>query len=143
MDVSNLYVPDTSKWLQFYKDTSKQFMRNIKKGQFGGSIAKGKQSNITPIEWKKNPKSKMEISDVPVNIISPSKAVVLQAQSEVKRKINMNRGLKRKRRSDKTKQKGKRRKIVVKKRRVGNKNSKTKHNRVKKQKKKTSSDIFG
>jgi len=92
MDASKLYVPDVSKWIDFYKNS---YLQNKKRNsQFGGSIVGGVKTRIIPIEDKKKigePERK-EINDVPIKIISPSQAVVEQAETEIERQ-----GLKRKR----------------------------------------------
>ena len=85
MIVSKLYVPDTSKWIEFYKNSN---LHDKKRGTpFGGSIVGGARTNIIPIEQKKKTKEpqRMEINDLPVKIISPSLAVVEQAETEIKR----------------------------------------------------------
>ena len=85
MTVSKLYVPDTSKWIEFYRNSN---LHEKKRGtQFGGSKVGGAKTNIIPIEEKKKTKEpqRMEINDVPVKIISPSLAVVEQAETEIKR----------------------------------------------------------
>ena len=52
MDAFKLYVPDTSKWIEFYKNSN---LHDKKRGtQFGGSIVGGARTNIIPIEEKKN-----------------------------------------------------------------------------------------
>lgn len=91
MDASKLYVPDASKWIEFYKNS---YLQNKKrKNQFGGSIVGGAKTNIIPIEQKKKigEPQQTEINDVPVKIISPAQAVVEQAETEIERQ-----GLKRK-----------------------------------------------
>ena len=80
MIVSKLYVPDTSKWIEFYKNS---ILHEKKRGtQFGWSKVGGAKTNIIPIEEKKKTKEpqRIEINDVPVKIISPSLAVVEQAK---------------------------------------------------------------
>lgn len=76
MDASKLYVPDTSKWIEFYKNSN--LHDKMRGTQFGGSIVGGARTNIIPIEQKKKTKEpqRMEINDVPVKIISPSQTVV-------------------------------------------------------------------
>ena len=105
MDASKLCVPDTSKWIEFYKNSN---LHDKKRGtQFGGSIVGGARTNIIPIEQKKKTKEpqRMEINDVPVKIISPSQAVVEQEETEIKRQ-----GLKRKTEPHKSHNSAKRRK---------------------------------
>lgn len=70
-----MYIPDAVKWLQFYKDNL-QNHKHKRKNQKGGSLVNGGQSEIAPIEFKGNPGTQMEISKVPVKIVSPSQAVV-------------------------------------------------------------------
>lgn len=106
MDASKLYVPEASKWIEFYKNS---YLHNKKNGtQFGGSIVGGVRTNIIPIEEKKETTEppRMEINDVPVKIISLSQAVVEQAETEIERQ-----GLKRKPEPSKSHNSGKRRKV--------------------------------
>jgi len=85
MDASKLYVPVASKWIAFYRNS---YIRNKKRStQFGGSIVGTTKTYIIPIEEKKKigePERK-EINNVPINIISPSQAVVEQAETEIER----------------------------------------------------------
>lgn len=87
IDASKLYVPEASKWIEFYKNS---YLHNKKNGtQFGGSIVGGVKTRIIPIEDKKKfgELERKEINDVPINIISPSQAVVEQAETEIERKV--------------------------------------------------------
>ena len=91
MNASKLYVPDVSMWIDFYKNC---YLQNKKRNnQFGGSIVGGVKMSIIPIENKKKIREpeRKEINDVPIKIISPSQAVVEQAETEIERQ-----GLKRK-----------------------------------------------
>ena len=91
MNASKLYVPDVSMWIDFYKNC---YLQNKKRNnQFGGSIVGGVKASIIPIEDKKKIREpeRKEINDVPIEIISPSQAVVEQAETEIERQ-----GLKRK-----------------------------------------------
>jgi len=94
MDTSKLYVPDVSKWIYFYKNS---YLQNKKRNnKFGGSIVGGVKTSIIPIEDKKKIREpeRKEINDVRCKIISPSQAVVEQAETEIERH-----GLKRKNRT--------------------------------------------
>ena len=51
MDASKLYVPDVSKWIDFYKHS---YLQNKKRyNQLGRSIVGGVKTSIIPIEDKK------------------------------------------------------------------------------------------
>lgn len=105
MDVSNLYVPDSKKWIDFYKASFAHGQRQV--GQFGGSIAGGMKSRIQPIE---RPARKKDVqSDVPVKIVSPAQAVVEQAETEIRRQ-----GMKRRRKCETTIKEDKRRRVKTK-----------------------------
>lgn len=137
MDVSNMYVPDPEKWLKFYKDnTHHQNIRN--RHQKGGSLVIGGQTEITPIEIKKNPTAKTEISNVPVKIVSPSQAVVDQAKTEINRKTKSKRLLKGKRKHKSRSRTGKRQR----KKRTKLVKSKSLKAYKRKSKKKKHTDIF-
>ena len=97
MDMSNLYVPDSKKWVDFYWDS--YVNRNKTGSQIGG--ANSKKSSIHPIE--RPPENNESQTEGPVKIISPAQAVVEQAETEIKRK-----GLKRKQKCKTTGQSGKR-----------------------------------
>ena len=106
MDASKLYVPDVSKWIDFYKNS---YLQNKKRNnQFGGSIVGGVKTSIIPIENKKKIREpeRKEINDVPIKIKSPSQAVVEHAETEIKRQ-----GIKRKTEPRKTHNNAKRAKV--------------------------------
>lgn len=139
MDVSNLYVPNAAKWIQYYKDNINLHTSNgMKRNQRGGSFVGGAKTVISPIEYKKHAPSQMEITEVPVKIVSPSQAAVDQAKTEIDSKAHVKRGLKRKRKVKYHRKGAKRRHIKTK-----SKVRKT-HKRLNKKKKnrKDSSDIF-
>ena len=83
MDASKLYIPDASKCVEFYKN--RHLQNKTRRTQFGGSILGGVKANIIPIEEVKKIKEpqRTEINDVQVKIISPSQAVVEQAETEI------------------------------------------------------------
>jgi hypothetical protein len=67
----SVYVPDVSKWIDFYKNS---YLQNKKRNnQFGGSIVGGVKMSIIPIENKKKIREpeRKEINDVPIKIKSP------------------------------------------------------------------------
>jgi len=66
MDVSNMYVPNASKWIQYYKDSLKRHTLNGKnRNQRGGSLVSGAKTVISPIEYgKSEPSPKMEVDKV-------------------------------------------------------------------------------
>ncbi|CAC5412703.1 unnamed protein product [Mytilus coruscus] len=71
MDASNMYIPDAVKWLRFYKDNVHN-RQHKRKNQKGGSLVNGRQSEIAPIEVKRNSGIQMDMSKMPVKIVSPS-----------------------------------------------------------------------
>lgn len=132
MDVSNLYVHNAAKWIQYYKDN----INGMKRNQRGGSFVGGAKTMISPIEYKKHAPSQMEITEVPVKIVSPAQAAVDQAKTEID--SNVKRGLKRKRKAKSPRKGGKRRHIKTNKSKV-----RRTHKRLNKKKnRKVSSDIF-
>lgn len=98
MDVSNLYVPDSKKWIDFYWNN---YVNHKNSEQFGGSLTYRGKPSIHPIEPP--PRIKETQEEVPVKIISPAQAVVEQAETEIKRQ-----GLKRRAKCQTTSQRGKR-----------------------------------
>ena len=107
MDVSNLYVPDSKKWIEFYKTNYVHDQRKV--GQFGGSIVGGIKSSIQPIE--RPARNKEAQKDVPVKIMSPAQAVVEQAEMEIKRQFK---GMKRRQKCETTSKDDKRRRVKTK-----------------------------
>jgi len=139
MDVSNLYVPNAAKWIQYYKDNiNLHTLNGMKRNQRGGSFVGGAKTVISPIEYKKHAPSQMEITEVPVKIVSPAQAAVDQAKTEIDSKAHVKRGLKRKRKAKSPRKGGKRRHIKTNKSKV-----RRTHKRLNKKKnRKVSSDIF-
>ncbi|CAC5365504.1 unnamed protein product [Mytilus coruscus] len=141
MDVSNLYVPNVTKWIKYYQDTINKHTLNGKhRNQRGGSLVSGAKTFITPIEYnKKNTPSQMEVSDVPVKIISPAQAVVEQASTEIDHKTHVKKGIKRKHKSKSIRKEIKHRRL-----RIKNSNKKKSRKRLLKKKKsrKHNSDTF-
>lgn len=84
MDVSDLYIPNASKWIEFYKSGGQLKIR--RKNQTGGSFISPGKTDIIPIESIKTPNTQTQITDVPVKIISPAQATVDQAKTEIDRK---------------------------------------------------------
>ena len=74
-------------WIEFYKNSYLQNKR--RNNQFGRSIVGGVKTSIIPIEDKKKIREpeRKEINDVPIKIISPSQAVVEQAETEIERLV--------------------------------------------------------
>lgn len=141
MDVSSLYVPDVTKWIKYYQDTINKHTLNRKhRKQIGGSLVSRAKTFITPIEYKKkNTPSQMEVSDVPVKIISPAQAAVEQASTEIAHKTHVKKGLKRNRKSKLIRKGNKHRRL-----RIKNSNKKKSRKRLLKKKKsrKHNSDTF-
>ena len=96
MDTSKMYVPNASKWIQYYKDSLKRHTFNGKnRNQRGGSLVSGAKTAISPIEYgKPEVPPKMQVDEVPVKIISPAQAAVEQASTEIERKAHVKRGVK-------------------------------------------------
>lgn len=119
MDVSNMYIPNTAKWIEYYKKNNPQnrisFHHKRKGGQRGRSLVSGANTYITPIEWKTNTNQQKDSSDVPIKIISPSQAVVEQAKTEIGRESHIGRGIKRKQKQKGVSKTNKRRKVKTKK----------------------------
>ena len=83
-----------------------------KRNQKGGSLVSGAKTVITPIEYgKTHTPSQIEISDVPVKIISPAQAAVDQAKTEMDHKAHVKRCIKRKLNSKSTRRRSKRRRL--------------------------------
>lgn len=147
MDVSNMYIPNASKWIQYYKDGLKKHTFSGKiRNQRGGSLVSGAKTNVSPIDYVKSGiPSKMEVDEVPVKIISPAQAAVEQASEEIKHKAHVKRSVKRRRKTKplKSGNKHRRRKAgaPIKKKR-GRELKKNKKSRSTKKKSKPTSDIF-
>lgn len=105
-----MYIPDASKWLQFYKDkTNKLVATNTKKrGQRGGSLVNMVKTSILPVGYKRKTDLQMGVNDIPVKIVSPSQAIVDQAKTEINRKAHVKKGTKRKRSRNSSSRGGKR-----------------------------------
>lgn len=93
MDVSSMYIPNSSKWIEFYRNSLKGHLFNGRnRNQKGGSLVSGAKTIISPIEYgKSTPTSKMEIDEVPVKIISPAQAAVELASTEIDRMTHVKR----------------------------------------------------
>ena len=74
-------------WIEFYKNSYLQNKR--RNNQFGRSIVAGVKTSIIPIEDKKKIREpeRKEINDVPIKIISPSQALVEQAETKIERYV--------------------------------------------------------
>lgn len=151
MDVSTMYVPNASKWMQYYKDGIQRYtLSGKKRNQRGGSIVGSAKTVISPIEYvKQHTQSKMEIDDIPVKIISPAQATVEQASTEIEHKTHVNKGIKRQRKTRSFRSNSKRRRLKTKKtnRKKGNKKLRTKKKKKisksnKRKPRSNSSDIF-
>lgn len=95
MAVSDLYIPNASKWIEFYKSGGQ--LKKRRKNQTGGSFTSPGKTDIIPIESIKTPNTQTQITDVPVKIISPAQATVDQAKTEIDRKNKKKNSIKKKR----------------------------------------------
>lgn len=88
MNVSKLYVPDISRWIDFYKNN---YLQNKKRNiQFGGSIVGGVKTRIKPIEDNKKIEEpeRQDIKNVPIKIRSPSHRIAHNNTKRAKAKTN-------------------------------------------------------
>lgn len=111
-----MYVPNASKWIQYYKDSLKRHTFNGKnRNQRGGSLVSGAKTVISPIEYGKSEVSpKIEVDEVPVKIISPAQAAVEQASTEIKHRAHVKRRVKRRHKTRQLRPGKKRRRLKVK-----------------------------
>lgn len=111
-----MYVPNASKWIQYYKDSLKRHTFNGKnRNQRGGSLVSGAKTVISPIEYGKSEVSpKIEVDEVPVKIISPAQAAVEQASTEIKHRAHVKRRVKRRHKTKQLRPGKKRRRLKVK-----------------------------
>ncbi|CAC5365518.1 unnamed protein product [Mytilus coruscus] len=137
MDVSNLYVPNVTKWIKYYQDTINKHTLN---GKHRNQLVSGAKTFIVPIEYKKkNTHSQMEVSDVPVKIISPVQAVAEQASTNIDHKTHVKKGIKRKHKSKSIRKESKHRRLRIK---ISNKKKSRKRLLKKKKPRKHNSDTF-
>lgn len=96
MDEQKLYVPDVHKWIDFFtksaKDKSNSHSRYIIASRLrGGSLGNSasKPSQIIPLQTVKTHDSKKSLKhtnpSVDVTLVSPTRQVVEQAESELRR----------------------------------------------------------
>lgn len=134
MDTSKLYVPNATRWINFFKTKKRETI-----SQSGGG------PNILPINelsttaGKSEPKQQLN-----VDLVSPVEAATNRAEKQVKRRHKMVRRkyIKRKHKGNKTHIIRKRRKVSKKKRRTNNNKTKTRRKFNNKKRKRTR-DIFG
>jgi hypothetical protein len=152
MSISDLYIPNVDKWLQYYKNRGPG---RISEHQKGGSFVRGGgKETVVPIEKTTKVKQhNQEINEIPVKIVSPAQATVDQAKSEIARAQSTKSSLKRNRQGRKSSRHYKRRRANKKKstgkksgthRKRNKKSSKTRRTGNKKKSKKTPRkiDIF-
>lgn len=87
MNVSNLYVPNAEKWIEYYKNVARGNINSYdtaqRRKQRGGNISSDFSNFMIPIDqFNHNTK---KVTDLDVNMVSPVQQVVDQAKSEVMR----------------------------------------------------------
>lgn len=133
MDTSKLYVPNATRWINFFKTKKRETI-----------VQSGGGPNILPINELSSTADKSEPKQqLNVDLVSPVEAATNRAEKQVNRRRKMVRRkhIKRKRKGNKTHITRKRRKVNKKSRKF---NNKTKNKRKFNNKtRKTTSDIFG
>ena len=92
-----MYVPNNELWIKFYEKVGtlqhpKHMMR--RQTQLGGSISKTASQRIIPIDKKPQSRDAEGVTNIKVNLVSPSEQTVQQAETELK--LDTKKGKKRK-----------------------------------------------